>query len=38
MLSSRHICSKTAVSQMFGQPSEDLLEELVSQTMIKMSQ
>ena len=28
MLSSRHICSKTAVRQMFGQPSEDLLEEL----------
>ena len=47
MLSSCHICSKTAVRQMFGQPSEDLLEELetrensllcfkgLSQTMIK---
>ena len=28
MLSSRHIRSKAAVSQMSGQPSEDFLEEL----------
>ena len=50
MLSSRHIRSKAAISQMSGQPSEDFLEELeargnsllsfkgLSQTMIKMSQ
>ena len=50
MLSSRHVCSKTAVSQMSGQPLGDLSEELetrgnsllslkgLSETMIKMSQ